>query len=107
MHFHLCGSVLRLRYEFGVIFFTMPTEANNAAGETLQFIRERRTQEGNFEALQQRLEAEIAAAGEPLKSKLQSVQEKEGANFLALRQKGGSAWPEFEQFVTAFERALL
>lgn len=80
---------------------------NESPEELKSFIRERRTQEGNFEALLQRLDEEIRQEKGARQQTLQDVRDKEAVAYQNLKEKSGSAWPEFEKFVTAFERAIL
>ncbi len=37
---------------------------------------------------------------------LKEIKEKQAEEFRQTKQNGGSAWPEFEKFVTEFERTL-
>lgn len=76
----------------------------------MQTIRENRSSESNYTLLQQELEKTIAAArqaGSPVVTKeLEDVKEKYAAEYEKAKEAGGTAWPEFEKFVTQFERAL-
>ncbi|HET7896020.1 MAG TPA: hypothetical protein VFL47_00070 [Flavisolibacter sp.] len=76
----------------------------------LQFIREHRSSEGNFDVLQQQLEKAIESARQQnetgLAEALQEVKEKYATAYQKAKETGGSAWPEFEKFVTQFELAL-
>ena len=76
----------------------------------LRFIREHRSSEGNFDVLNQQLEEVIESAHQQnetgLAEALQEVKEKYTAAYKKAKETGGSAWPEFEKFVTQLERAL-
>ena len=76
----------------------------------LQQIREHRSSESNFSALQQTLKSATKAAEEShntmLAADLKEVEEKYAAKYQKAKETAGSAWPEFEKFVTQFERAL-
>lgn len=76
----------------------------------LQQIREHRSSESNFAALHQTLEAATKAAEESnnatLAAELKEVNEKYAAEYQKAKETNGNAWPEFEKFVTQFERAL-
>ena len=78
--------------------------------ELLHLIRENRSSESNFETLRQTLQTAIRSAEESgnasLANELNEVNEKYAAEYSKAKETGGSAWPEFEKFVTAFERAL-
>lgn len=78
------------------------------AEEIMQTIREHRSSESNFDKLCQELEKAIVAAetNTSLVSDLQEVKEKYAAEYQKAKETGGSAWPEFEKFVTQFERTL-
>lgn len=82
----------------------VPTE------EIMQNIRAHRSSESNYAALQEELDRAIAASkqasSESLAGELQEVKEKYAAEYEKAKETGGSAWPEFEKFVTQFERAL-
>lgn len=76
----------------------------------LQLIREQRSSESNFDTLYQTLQAATKAAEEnndtTLAAELKEADEKYAAEYKKAKESGGSAWPEFEKFVTQFERAL-
>jgi peptide-methionine (R)-S-oxide reductase len=78
--------------------------------ELLQFIREHRSSEGNFDKIAQELETRISTAQEQndtaLAQKLQEVKEKYGDTYTKAKETSGSAWPEFEKFITQLELAL-
>lgn len=83
---------------------TLPIE------QIMQTIRDNRSSESNYTLLQQELDKTIAAsrqAGNPDVTKdLEDVKEKYAAEYEKSKEAGGTAWPEFEKFVTQFERAL-
>ena len=76
----------------------------------MQAIREQRSSESHFETLAQTLKAAIKAAEEKddttLANELKEVEEKYAGEYEKAKETGGNAWPEFEKFVTQFERAL-
>lgn len=78
--------------------------------ELLQFLREHRSSEGNFDKISQELETRIRTAQEQNKpafaQTLQEVKEKYGDAYTKAKETSGSAWPEFEKFVTQLELAL-
>lgn len=82
----------------------------NTPEECLQRIRDHRSSESNFETLCQTLrEAKEAAQkgdNNQLADSLQEIEEKYAAEYKQAKETGGTAWPEFEKFVTQFERAL-
>jgi hypothetical protein len=84
--------------------------AAQSPDEYLQLIRAQRSSESNFDTLYQTLEAAIKAAEEnnnsALAKELKEADETYAAEYKKAKESGGSAWPEFEKFVTQFERAL-
>ena len=77
--------------------------------EIATFIREHRSNESNFEKLYAKLEEETnnEGAGEAYRTTLAEVKEKSAAEYRKAKETGGTAWPEFEKFVTEFERAAI
>jgi hypothetical protein len=84
--------------------------ATQSPDDFLQRIREQRSSESNFEGLYQTLVSATKAAEDSnntaLAAELKEVNEKYAAEYQKVKETGGSAWPEFEKFVTQFERAL-
>jgi len=76
---------------------------------TAAFIREHRGNEGNFEKLYNKLETEIQErrGAEKYVTLLQEIKEKTVPEYKKATETGGTAWPEFEKFVTEFERAVV
>lgn len=73
----------------------------------MDFIQQRRSNEINFEKLSQKLDEEIGAGtaeGEYV-SDLTEVKEKAAQTYRKAKEDG-SAWPEFEKFITGFETAI-
>jgi hypothetical protein len=70
------------------------------------FIRENRSSESNFDKLHEMLVAESNAAAEGYAGKLYETLEKHAAAYKQKKDKGAGAWPEFENFVTHFEKAV-
>jgi hemerythrin-like domain-containing protein len=77
--------------------------------QVAEFIREHRSNESNFETLCQKLSEEItnSAADETYKRNLQDVKEKAAEEYNKAKENGGTAWPEFEKFVSDFEKAVV
>jgi hypothetical protein len=75
----------------------------------LHFIQEHRSNETNFDKLSSKLEEEINNTnnGVSYKNELQEIKEKRAEEYKQLKSSGSSAWPEFENFVAEFERAVL
>jgi hypothetical protein len=82
----------------------------SSTAEIMQTIRENRGSESNFDRLLQQLDKAIGFAqnenNKELAGDLQEIKEKYAAEYKKAKETGGSAWPEFENFVTQFERAL-
>jgi hypothetical protein len=84
---------------------------NMTPDEQKAFLREKRGSEAHFDDLLNSLHKAIAAAEAQQDSQtanqLKEVSEKQVPAYTTAKQNGGTAWPEFEQFVTAWERALM
>ncbi len=82
----------------------------SATEKSMQVVRENRSSESNFDRLLQELDEAIALAqnenNPALAENLQEVKEKQVAAYQKAKESGGTAWPEFEKFVTQFERLL-
>ncbi len=76
--------------------------------ELLEFIRQHRSNEANFEKLHQRLEDELrnGQGDQNYIHNLQEIKNKQAEEFRQTKETGGSAWPEFEKFVSDFEKTL-
>jgi cell division septum initiation protein DivIVA len=78
--------------------------------DLMQVIREHRSSESNFNQLYQTLQQATKMAEEKndaaLAAALKEVDEKYAAAYKKAQETGGTAWPEFEKFVTQFERTL-
>jgi hypothetical protein len=78
--------------------------------QIMQVVRENRSSESNFETLLQQLDKATGLAQQSnntaLADDLQEVKEKYVAEYQKAKETGGSAWPEFENFVTQFERLM-
>ena len=74
-----------------------------------QFIRDHRNSESNFDLLLNKLDEEIKNGNTDLgyKQALQEIKTKQASEYSQAKQTGGSAWPEFENFVSAFEKSLI
>lgn len=75
--------------------------------ELTAFLRECRSNESNFETLHDKLEAETANKDldEDYRLNLDAAKAKAEA-YRQAKETGGTAWPEFEKFVSDFERAV-
>ncbi len=84
--------------------------AAKTPADYLQVIREQRSSESNFESLYQLLGEATTWAQQDQQSaladELQEIEEKYVAPYKKAKEAGGTAWPEFEKFITQFERAL-
>lgn len=80
------------------------------AVDFLQRIREQRSSEGNFETLYGVLQEAKNFAQQnnkaALANELNEVDEKYAAEYKKAKEVAGSAWPEFEKFVSQFEKSL-
>jgi hypothetical protein len=78
--------------------------------EIQQTIRNNRSSESNFSLLVAELDKAIAASESSgqsnLATDLKEVKEKYAPIYLEAKESSGTAWPEFENFVTQFERCL-
>jgi hypothetical protein len=84
----------------------------NHLQELAQFIREHRSSEGHFETLYNRLKAEQqtvqkSTAEQDYATNLTEALEKHAATYQQHKETGGSAWPEFENFVSHFEKSVM
>lgn len=74
--------------------------------EIAAFIREHRSKEENFEKLLARLdEAEHEVTNGTFKSAVDPIRTK-AEEYEKAKETGGTAWPEFEKFVTGFEKSI-
>ena len=76
--------------------------------EVASFIKEHRSNEIAFEKLYDKLVEEIESptSDEAYKNNLVEIKEKAAEEYNKAKETFGSAWPEFEKFVTQFERSL-
>lgn len=79
--------------------------------EIMQTVKENRSSEEHFNRLLQALEKATAQAQQQnnttLAGDLQKVKDTYATAYEKTKETGGTAWPEFERFVTEFERALV
>ncbi|MDB5205166.1 MAG: hypothetical protein JWR72_241 [Flavisolibacter sp.] len=77
--------------------------------EVAAFIKEHRSNEAAFEKLYTRLveETEAQASDAAYKTDLLQVKQKAAEEYNKAKETGGTAWPEFEKFVTGFEKAVI
>lgn len=78
------------------------------ADELAEFIREHRSSEGNFDKLYAKLNEEANSNNNDgeYSTSLSEIQDNLLPAYQAAKETGGTAWPEFEKFVTAFEKAV-
>lgn len=76
--------------------------------EVATFIREHRSSEAHFDKLYAALIAEIESDDQvdAYKQELLTIKDKAAA-YKVVKNTGGTSWPEFEKFTTAFERAVI
>ena len=76
--------------------------------EVLAYIRQHRGNEANFEALYTKLveECDLNTAYVNYKKNLEDIKEKQAEAYRQTNKTNGTAWPEFENFVSEFERAI-
>lgn len=78
--------------------------------ELVRFIHEHRSNESNFKKLYEKLvEAEGVAqnnGSQTYAGTLREIKETYAAVYNQKREKGIGAWPEFENFVSHFEKAV-
>ena len=86
----------------------MPNMKNHLE-EVAAFIREHRSNEANFEKLYAKLttETDAADADENYRKCLLEVKEKTAEAYKVAKENGGTTWPEFEKFVSGFEKAVM
>lgn len=73
------------------------------AQQLLALLREHRGNEANFQQINEAVTAGISGGLTPL----QEVQDKYAETYTKAREQGGSAWPEFERYVSELERCLI
>lgn len=76
--------------------------------QLLAYLREHRGNEANFQQINEQigkaLQEEVYAGQREL---LQAVQDKYADAYTTAREQGGSAWPEFERYVSELEKCLV
>jgi hypothetical protein len=85
------------------------TEMNKTHLEDVAaFLREHRSSESNFDKLYAKLEEESAkgTADADYQQALSEIKEKSIPTYQKAKEAGGTAWPEFEKFVSEFERTV-
>lgn len=73
--------------------------------EIAAYIREHRSAEENFEKLTAKLEETKREAGAEL-SGFDAIRTK-ADEYRKAKETGGTAWPEFEKFVSEFEKTIM
>src|SRR4028118_961010 len=81
---------------------------NKSLEEARDFIHQYRSNENNFEKLYAKLEEELshAEAGKPYATSLAEIKGKQVVEYRQAKKSGVEAWPEFEKFVSQFERTI-
>lgn len=89
-------------------------DRNELIEQKLQFIQEHRSNESHFEKLNTLLEQVLedkelvnGASDKSFLEALNAVKQKQSEEYRVMKEKQGSAWPEFEKFVSQFERSLI
>jgi len=78
--------------------------------EFLLFIRERRSDESHFDELYDKLNELIQAVSSngienaDYVSQLKEAKEKQAEVYKQAKETGGTAWPEYEKFITQLEK---
>jgi hypothetical protein len=75
--------------------------------EVTAFIREHRSNESNFEKLYAKLEEQTREDNKTYTSQLLEIKEKSAEEYRKAKETGGTAWPEFEKFVSEFEKTVI
>jgi hypothetical protein len=76
--------------------------------EVAAFIKDHRGNEADFALLYKKLVEESTGNGEPdYQQTLAEIKDKAAEEYKTAKERTPSAWPEFEKFVTAFEKAVL
>lgn len=75
----------------------------------LEFIRERRSDESHFSELHTKLDEVIATLSNngnaEVVDRLKEVKEKQATAYTKAKENSGTAWPEFEKFVSQLEKS--
>jgi len=79
----------------------------NRLEEVAAFLREHRSNESNFETLYRKLQQEMKGKSTETNyaAALHEANEKAEV-YRKAKETGGTAWPEFESFVSNFEKAV-
>ncbi|RZJ99859.1 MAG: hypothetical protein EOO46_21740 [Flavobacterium sp.] len=70
------------------------------------FIREQRSSESNFEKIYAKLEEVNNDEDPEFKSAISDIKEKGVPTYQKAKEASGTAWPEFEKFVSEFEKTV-
>ncbi|SHG08567.1 hypothetical protein SAMN05444008_117104 [Cnuella takakiae] len=74
----------------------------------LAFLREHRGNEANFQQINEQIGQALQEEWDAVqRESLQEVQDKYAGAYTTAREQGGSAWPEFERYVSELEKCLL
>lgn len=79
--------------------------------EFLLFIKERRSDESNFNELYSRLEELIQSVSSngnenaDFLNQLKEAKEKQAETYKQVKENSGTAWPEYEKFITQLEKS--
>ena len=78
----------------------------------LAFIKDRRSDESNFEEINRKLETILQTTqgdqqeGTTFIDNLTDIKEKQAEEYKKAKEVGGTAWPEYEKFVSQLERSI-
>jgi hypothetical protein len=110
-HYPLGGKFLTGAKAGVACFFTVSAKMNGMEKARLEqvaaFIREHRSNESNFEKIYGKLEEETREDNGAYTSQLQETKEKSADEYRKAKENGGTAWPEFEKFVSEFETTVV
>lgn len=75
--------------------------------ELLAFLREHRGNEVNFSVINKHFSELLQSEGGSHHEAIKEVQDKYATAYTTAREQGGSAWPEFERYVSELEKCLI
>lgn len=86
------------------------SDNNQHFNDLKEWIKTQRSNESNFEAVYQKLEKEHAFAlqqnNAEYAASLLEIIDKQAAEYRNAKESAGTAWPEYEKLITAWERAI-
>jgi len=90
----------------------MPDNNEQLAG-FLQFIKERRSDESHFGEIYNKLKEVMATMqrngnkNADFVDRLNEIKDKQAAEYKQAKENSGTAWPEFEKFITQLEKTTV